>query len=220
MIRPRLTLRPPAKQRGAVLVITLMFLLVITVLAITSVQVSTREERMAGNLKDWNIAMQAAESALRDAEFDIYSVCSVNISSCTLRSPAISGATLFGNQSGALTPGSCNQDTNYKGACLPSTPTYLPDGKPVYALFNISSWTSVTPLPATLNPVPYGTYTGATALPTTGISGVWQQPSYIIEATSMPTTTGTKVLYRITARGWGRNSNTQVTLQSVFRLPD
>ena len=212
--RPRVA----AQQRGAILVVTLMFLLVITMLAITSVQVSTSEERMSGNLKDWNIAMQAAESALRDAEFDIYGVCSVNAATCTLRSPVITGETNFGDQSSGIAPGTCNQSTSYKGACLPPTPTYLSDLKPVYPLLVSSSWATSTG--ASVNAVDYGTYTGATALPSTGISGVYQQPQYIIEAMRMPTDKGPKVLYRITARGWGRNQNTQVTLQSAFRLPD
>ena len=210
--------RIAVKQRGAILVVTLMFLLVITMLAITSVQVSTSEERMSGNLKDWNIAMQAAESALRDAEFDIYGVCSVNAATCTLRSPVISGETLFGNQAAGVAPGTCNQATSYKGACLPPTPTYLADGKPDYPLLVSSTW--ATPSGTSLNAVTYGTYTGATALPSTGISGVSSQPVYVIEAMRMPTDKGLKVLYRITARGWGRNSNTQVTLQTAFRLPD
>ena len=205
------------KQRGAVLVVTLIFLMVITILAISSVQISTSEERMAGNMKDWNIAMQAAESALRDAEFDIYGVCSVNVSSCTLRSPVINGETNFGNQSASTAYGTCNQSTSYKGACMPPTPYNLPDGKPVYALPDMTNWSTAS---TGKNPVTYGTYTGATALPSSGISGVYQQPQYIIEAMRMPTDKGVKVLYRITARGWGRNSNTQVVLQSVFRLPD
>ena len=220
MIRNRLPLRHPAtlRQRGAVLVVTLIFLMVITILAITSLQVSTVEERMAGNLKDWNIAMQAAEAAMRDAEFDIYGVCSVNIASCTLRNPVVTGETNFGNQSGAIAYNSCNQSSSYKGACMPGTPTYLSDGKPVYPVISsITTWGSSS---VPLNPVTYGTYTGATALPSSGISGVAQQPQYVIEAMRMPTDKGMKVLYRITSRGWGRSANTQVTLQSVFRLPD
>lgn len=207
---------PPARQRGAILVVTLLLLMVITILAITALQVSTSEERMSGNLKDWNIAMQAAESALRDAEFDINNQCSVNTSSCSPRSPAVTGETNFGNQSGGTARGTCNQSTSYKGACLPPTPTYTTDGKPIYPLLSgiTGTWTS-----STFNPVTYGTYTGAAALSTSGISAVSQQPIYMIEAMRMPTDKGQEVLYRITARGWGRSTNTQVTLQSVFRLP-
>ena len=38
---------------------------------------------------------------------------------------------------------------------------------------------------------------------------------------AMPTSTNNNAtLYRVTARGWGRTTNTVVTLQTVFRLPD
>ena len=207
---------PPLRQHGAILVVTLMFLLVVTMLAITALRVSTSEERMAGNLKDWNIAMQAAEAALRDAEFDVYGVCSVNTSTCTPRSPVVSGATLFGSQSGATAPGTCNTSTSYKGACLaPSSVAATPENLNL----DISTWQ--TSGSTTLNPVTYGTYTGAATLPTTGISAVSFQPQYIVEAMSVNSAVFGKAtyVYRITARGWGRNPNTYVTLQSIWQQP-
>lgn len=53
------------------LVITLLFLLLIAVLSASSVGTTTLEEKMAGNARDGNLAFQAAESALRDAELFI-----------------------------------------------------------------------------------------------------------------------------------------------------
>jgi len=204
------------RQRGAILVVTLMFLLVVTMLAITALRVSTGEERMAGNLKDWNIAMQAAEAALRDAEFDVYGVCSVNTTTCTPRSPFVSGGTLFGSQSGGTAYGTCNSSTSYKGACLAPASALATQEN---VNLDITSWK--TSGSTTLNPVTYGTYTGAAALPTSGISAVSTQPQYIVEAmqpNSALYKPGTYV-YRITARGWGRNPNTQVTLQSIWQQP-
>jgi type IV pilus assembly protein PilX len=58
-------------QRGASLVIALMFLIVLTILGLVSVRSSTMQERMAGNDRDRAIAFEAAEAALRDAELDI-----------------------------------------------------------------------------------------------------------------------------------------------------
>jgi type IV pilus assembly protein PilX len=58
----------PAAQRGAVLVISLILLLVMTVLGLAAMQVTRMEERMAGNYRDVNIAFQGAEAGLRDAE--------------------------------------------------------------------------------------------------------------------------------------------------------
>lgn len=55
-------------QHGTALVMSLIFLLLLTILGITAVNTATLEERMAGNMKDQYIAFQAAESAVRDAE--------------------------------------------------------------------------------------------------------------------------------------------------------
>ena len=56
------------RQRGAILVISMMLLLMLTIIGVTAMNVVTIEERMAGNLRDANIAFQGAEAALRDGE--------------------------------------------------------------------------------------------------------------------------------------------------------
>jgi type IV pilus assembly protein PilX len=56
------------RERGAVLIISLLLLLVMTILAISISQTSTLEERMAGNSRDQEMAFQAAESGLRAGE--------------------------------------------------------------------------------------------------------------------------------------------------------
>lgn len=58
-------------EQGAVLVTGLIFLVVLTLLGVSAMSVNALEERMAGNSRDLNIAFQAAESGLRDAELDI-----------------------------------------------------------------------------------------------------------------------------------------------------
>ena len=55
-------------QRGVVLIISLIFLLVLTLMGVAAMQGTTMQERMAGNSQDRNVAFQAAEAALRDAE--------------------------------------------------------------------------------------------------------------------------------------------------------
>ncbi len=57
-----------SRQRGAVLVVSLVLLLVMTLLGVSSMNSTTMQERMAGNLRDNNLAFQAAESALRQGE--------------------------------------------------------------------------------------------------------------------------------------------------------
>ena len=55
-------------QSGAVLFVGLMMLLVMSLIAITSMQGSTLEVRMAGNTRDSLVALQTAEAALRAGE--------------------------------------------------------------------------------------------------------------------------------------------------------
>lgn len=56
------------QQSGIALIISLIILLLLTIIMISALQVTTMEERMAGNSQAHNVAFQAAESALRDAE--------------------------------------------------------------------------------------------------------------------------------------------------------
>jgi type IV pilus assembly protein PilX len=56
------------RQRGAVLIVALIFLLVMTMLILASVRGTVMQERMAGNLYDRSLAFQAAETALRAGE--------------------------------------------------------------------------------------------------------------------------------------------------------
>jgi type IV pilus assembly protein PilX len=55
-------------QRGAVLVVGLIFLVILTLMGVTAMRTTNLEERMAGNTYDRHIAFQAAEAALREAE--------------------------------------------------------------------------------------------------------------------------------------------------------
>ena len=56
------------KQQGSVLIISLLLLIVTTLLGLSSMNNTIMEEKMAGNLRQQNIALQSAESALREAE--------------------------------------------------------------------------------------------------------------------------------------------------------
>ena len=56
------------KQSGVVLAISLIMLLLLTLIGVSGSQVTGLEEKMTGNMRDRNLAFQAAESALRDGE--------------------------------------------------------------------------------------------------------------------------------------------------------
>ena len=55
-------------QQGAALVTALLLLLVMTILAVSVMQMSRVEERMVGNTRDINVAFEAAEAAVRNGE--------------------------------------------------------------------------------------------------------------------------------------------------------
>ncbi len=57
-----------ARQSGAILVVSLLLLLVLTILGVMMMQTTTQQERMSGNTRDLNAALQGAESGLRGGE--------------------------------------------------------------------------------------------------------------------------------------------------------
>lgn len=63
----RATIRP--LQQGVALVMALVFLLLLTIIGIGALNTTSLEEKMANNVKDRNLAFQAAESALILGEF-------------------------------------------------------------------------------------------------------------------------------------------------------
>ncbi|KTT04981.1 hypothetical protein SB14R_20885 [Pseudomonas oryzihabitans] len=64
----------PSSQRGAILIVTLVMLLLLTLLALGSMRGTTLEERMAGNLRDESQAFQASEMAQRAAEIQLKNI--------------------------------------------------------------------------------------------------------------------------------------------------
>ncbi|MEX2496949.1 MAG: PilX N-terminal domain-containing pilus assembly protein [Woeseia sp.] len=56
------------RQDGAALILALIFLLLMTLLSTSSMRTSTMQERMSGNMRDWNLGFQGAEAGLREAE--------------------------------------------------------------------------------------------------------------------------------------------------------
>ena len=68
-------LRSPTRraQRGVVLVVALIFLLLLTILALAASGRSLLQERMAGGLRNAQQAQMSAETALRGAEWRLWS---------------------------------------------------------------------------------------------------------------------------------------------------
>lgn len=60
-----------SRQQGAVLLVALIMLLLLTILGAAAMRDTNLQERMAGNMRDHNLAFQAAEAALRFAEQEV-----------------------------------------------------------------------------------------------------------------------------------------------------
>lgn len=59
------------RQAGVSLVIVLVFLVMLSLLGVTAMRTAGIEEKMSGNERDRQLAFEAAEAALRDAERDV-----------------------------------------------------------------------------------------------------------------------------------------------------
>lgn len=57
-----------SRQSGAALIVSLIFLLLMTLLSTSTMRSATMQEKMAGNTRDYNLGFQSAEAALREAE--------------------------------------------------------------------------------------------------------------------------------------------------------
>ncbi|WP_394757735.1 PilX N-terminal domain-containing pilus assembly protein [Rhodoferax sp.] len=192
--------RVRSKQRGFSLITTLILLIVVTVLGIGASQMVLLSERATRFDRDAQIAFQAAEAALIDAEFDI-------------RGPNASASqrlASFSATSGLGFIDGCGTGTSL-GLCLPAA-----DGqKPV--------WYSVdfTDESTNAKTVKFGDFTGRTI--STGTSGIRPEmpPRYIIEVlpdkTPGRSASTPKKLFRVTAMGFGPRKETQAVLQMIFR---
>lgn len=58
----------PHNEHGAVLIIGLVMVLLISIVSLAAIRGSNLQEAMAGNMRDRNIAFQSTESALRQGE--------------------------------------------------------------------------------------------------------------------------------------------------------
>jgi type IV pilus assembly protein PilX len=92
------------RESGAVLVIGLIILVVLTLLGVQGMRTNVAQERMAGNMRERNFAFQAAEAALRAGEAQN----PVGINFQALPNPAA----LPGDAEAALNPADWNNGVN------------------------------------------------------------------------------------------------------------
>ncbi|MDF1483652.1 PilX N-terminal domain-containing pilus assembly protein [Ramlibacter sp. H39-3-26] len=227
--------RSPRRQGGVALIVVLLFLVAIVGVTVWTVRQSMLSEGMARNQLDQEVARQAAEAALRDAERDIRLGTPPPGVACTRPAAYRNNAKLIMPAFAAdCAQGLCYKaDDAYKTVSWDSASSDASLAEPWWPTGKNGQWNddAASKPPsgscAFTGAVPLGTYTGIKPLPS-----VSKQPEYLIEvfkrkdvrinaAESMVTSTGENAsqwstMYRITARGFGYSQMTQVVLQSIF----
>ena len=196
--------RAHRRQRGAALIIALLMLIVLSMLGIGAVRIGLQSAKMGRNQRDRQIAWQAAEAALLDAEYDI-------------GNPNSPRYALFGKpqpETMAMAACSSSSHSSNGNGGGPAPGLCLPAADPRHAVWQRMDRSDDAP------GVVYGRYsgrimqTGAGALPA-------RPPRYLIEilppTAGNPPKTDRSRLYRISALGFGPDESTRVLLQSLYR---
>ena len=189
------------QQEGFSLITVIILLVIVTIMGIAASQMVLLSERSTRFGRDQQIAFQAAEAALLDAEFDIRGPNPSTKSRVATFSPS----SLLGFTAG------CGTGTQL-GLCMPANP----GEKPIWYTVDFTDRTATT-----ARTVEFGPCTGRTL--STGDVGIRPEfpPRYIIEVLPDPMTghdMGTpKAIYRVTAMGFGPRQETQAVLQMILR---
>lgn len=192
----------PRRQDGVSLIVVLILMSALFLIAALGARLSLLGEKSSRNDRDRQIAFQAAEAALGDAEIDLMGPNgATNSRVCDTASKKT--ALLFVDGCG-------NTDAN-RGLCINST------NQPLYKSIDFEE-TSGSRLYVKLGEYTGGRETGfatgSSALPA-------QTPRYIIEVIPYPRPRSTnETAFLITSLGYGLNKKTQVMLQSVVYKPD
>ncbi|HQQ63286.1 MAG TPA: PilX N-terminal domain-containing pilus assembly protein [Pseudomonadales bacterium] len=187
------------RQRGAVLIVGMIMLLLLTLLGVAGMRDTLLQEKMTGNMRDRETAFQSAEAALREAEGRISGSTKITMTNGTsglyaratltdlyrTYSNAAVSETKYWKTYSWINNGACTNSVQYSAS---NTSGQLPNvaQQPCYV---------IEELPGAMSPVAGSTNGG--------------------------TTTGKTITdYRITARGVGLTTDAVVILQSVYRRTD
>lgn len=187
-----------APQRGAALMVALVFMLLLAILAIGAMRTSLLQEKMVGAVRNQQLASMGAGSALRAAEFRLWSA---SISG----NPIICGQAALGGCYSYIA-GSPNATAQ---AFINATGWYTSGGT-VYSTVDMTALGNTTARLAD-NPVFLIEDLGIETPPGLG-------PAHESGATGSnagPRSTD-KHLYRITARSTGGNANSVRVVQTTF----
>lgn len=191
------------RQSGSSLIVALVMLIAVLLLGLSGTRIALQSEKAARNDRDRQVAFQAAEAALMDAELDIEGAPDADSSR----------SAIFGPERAEGFSADCVRSSDkYLGLCLRA-----PDGaRPVWQTVNF-----LDDSPAGRS-VGYGRFTGQSFQTGAGMLPA-RPPRYIIELMSYNKAGesadlgGLTYFYRVTAIGFGARESTQVVLQTFYR---
>ncbi len=194
-------------QRGASLIMVMLILVIVSLLGVGGAQIALMGERSARNDRDQQIAWQAAEAALVDAEADMIDPTA---SPTTTRQPLFDAKNQIAFYNGCGTATSVPTGKSL-GLCALNTDRTV---KPAWltADFTITGSTAMT--------TEYGQFTGRSfAAGGRGIQPALK-PRYLIEVVPDPygDKSDPKFIYRVTAMGFGPRADIQAVLQMIYRI--
>ena len=193
-------------ERGATLIVVLLLLIVVLLLGVGASQIAVQGEKSSRNDRDRQIAFQAAEAALLDAETDI----EASPDALRSRSHLFSADGIAGFPQTMESFCAAGEANVFLGLCR-------------YAENEDAAWRHVDFLGAgatSTHSVPYGRFTGQ-VFPVGAGPLPARLPRYIVEM--MPdrkpgmAADESAYVYRITAVGFGVRETTQVALQTIYR---
>ncbi len=174
----------PCRQKGFALFIVLMVMIVVAFLVVIAAQSYNTEQRISANDSDRKLALTLAEAALRDGELHVLDLEEKEVT--------------FSEN---CTDGLC------------TAPDIRTTTGPEEKFGNITvkgnpkdeAWKRFCPNNSANLCIDQGKEYGK------GVEGVSKMPRYIIEYLGVE---NSRNIYRVTAKAWGKNSNTVVILQS------
>ena len=180
--------------RGASLIMVLLILVVVSLLGVGGAQIALMSERGARNDRDMQIAWQAAEAALVDAELDMS-----NFRTAVFDNKS-QNQFVVGCGTSGQTIGLCAQDLSVK--------------KPAWLIVDFTATGNSAPT------AEFGAFTTrGFAAGATGIQPA-KAPRYVIEL--VPDPVGDKsnpsFMYRVTSMGFGPREDIQGVLQMIYRI--
>ncbi|MEZ2416696.1 PilX N-terminal domain-containing pilus assembly protein [Luteibacter sp. RCC_6_2] len=204
MNRPFFIIRfnPPHRQRGVVLVVALIFLLLVTMLAISASGTSMLQQKLAGGQRNAQLAEWSAESAIRAAEWRLWRASSDSSTRMQCGSGVLSNCYDYDP----------NPPTTSKAFIFRTSSGWVTEGATEYATATLTNASADGTFDLGSNPYYIIEDLGLELPPNSGL----QHESGSTGSTGTGYTSTNRHLYRITARGMGNNQNAIRVIETTF----